>query len=863
MSDEFDLRLKTQLQALADAVPMVADRWPATRPASRDRVATERLRTRSALPIGSLAAVLVIAVVGLVIVPRMGLGGSSASPTPDAGHFTPTGSMTTPREEATATVLQDGRVLVAGGRSLTGDLATAELYDPTTGSFSPTGSMAGPRIGHTATLLRDGRVLILGGSINAPATASAEMYDPTTGTFAATGSMSVARTDCTATLLQDGRILVAGGMGAGSNLPTTDAPGQSRWPQPGDGPYLASAEIYDPTTGKFSATGSMTGPRAFHSATLLLDGRVLIAGGESGSGDPNDAGALATAELYDPATGQFHATGSMARREFEPTLLTDGRVLFIEGSDEVGLSGAHAELFEPTSGTFTETSSMVTGSYSASAVRLADGRVLVAGGVYQDLTPPKTNMVTELLASAEVFDPATGRFSSTGSMSTFRAGFMAVLLKDGRVLVAGGDGNFAGDAPVASAELYMPSNIEVAPTAAVPGSVVLSPRVVASFGSDNLTATVLGPDGAAYVLDATTRTVYRVDLMTGAKIPVLAASQQPGPSGTIVGTPRLLTTGGSDVLILDDSNSLWRWHPAPGTPGRGVLGQVNLPDSVNWGAGARAMGTFIVNPALYQYNLYVVLPGQRQIYKYAPAADGSGYPEAGRVKYFAVDQDVSAIDDMYVDGKVYLVSSGGVTQYLLGQAVPGWSLAKPAAPPSTAPVYARLTADDPAQDQGDLYAYDRANRAVIAFAKKDGSYVAQYSVSSETAGLSALTGMFVVPGSGTAKGTLYWVESGNLMAAALDGSAASTSSSSAAPIPSASAVAVPSFSMPSSAGSANASPTYITYTVMAGDSMQSIARKFGVTLQALIDANPQLQDPNQIEMGWLLNIPPPPAPSRS
>jgi LysM repeat protein len=855
MSDDFDIRLKAQLQALAAAVPTspAPTIQPAARPAAHGRVGRGSFRTRTALPIGSLAAVAVIVLAGIAIVPRLGSGGSTPSPTPDTGYFTPTGSMTTPRDGATATVLQDGRVLIAGGQNGAKYLASAELYDPASGRFTPTGSMVEPRTGHTATLLRDGRVLIVGGSINAPATASAELYDPTAGTFTATGSMAVARTDCTATLLADGRVLVAGGMGAArSSASPTSFSGSSD--SAGDGGYLASAELYDPNTGTFAGTSAMTEPRAFHSATLLLDGRVLIAGGESGSGDPNNAGALATAELYDPATGRFQATGSMARHEFEPTLLTDGRVLFIEGSDEVGLSGAHAELFDPASGAFTGTGTMAIGSYSATAIRLADGRVLVVGGVHQDFAPPKAYM-TKLLASAELFEPATGRFVPTGSMSTARIGATAVLLKDGRVLVAGGDASDSGPDPLASAEVYMPSNIAVAATAAVPGSVVLSPRVVLSFGTDNLTSTVLGPDGAAYVLDATAATVYRVDLHTGAKLPVVAAGQ--GAAGATVGTPRLLTTGGSDVLILDDSNSLWRWHPAPGdAAGRGALVQVNIPDSVNWAAGVRTIGTRLVDAGNDLYDLFVALPTLGQILEYGPASDGSGFTAPGQ-SLIDTTVDLSGIQDMYIDGNTYLVGSGAVTRYALGKAETRWSLSNPAAPPSTAPVYARLTADNPAQDQGNLYAYDSANRAVFAFAKKDGSYVAQYSVSSDTAWLSALAGMFVVPGSGTAKGTLYWVESGNLMGAALDGSAAPTSSASAAPTQSASAVAAPSVSMPSSAGSASAGSTYGIYAVIPGDSMQTIAIRFGVTFQALIEANPQVTDPSRLEVGWLLNIPPP------
>jgi hypothetical protein len=307
---------------------------------------------------------------------------------PATGTFSPTGSMGTGRAFFTATLLPDGRVLVAGGGPAQygphpgPDLATAELYDPKTGTFSPTGSMGIPRQDHTATLLRDGRVLIAGGNDHGDhAVASAELYDPKTGTFSPTGSMATARGYQTATLLADGRVLVAGGDPCG-------------WAQCN---FLASAELYDPKTGKFSATGSMASDRGFHTATLLADGRVLIAGGDAG-----------TAELYDPTTGTFSPTGSMttARPYTTATRLNDGRVLFAGGggdyTDRAFL--ASAEIFDPKTGTFSLTGSMSAARTWGQANLLENGRVLVTGG-YGDLAP---------LPSAELFDPVTGTFSPAG-----------------------------------------------------------------------------------------------------------------------------------------------------------------------------------------------------------------------------------------------------------------------------------------------------------------------------------------------------------------------------------------------------------------------------------------------------------------
>ncbi len=355
----------------------------------------------------------------------------SATPKPDPMPLT--GPLGAGRQIHTATLLADGRVIVAGGIDFADQpLASVTLYDPATGKFSPTGSMSTARAFDTATLLSDGRVLVAGGG---PATwvhpgpdvASAELYDPKTGTFSPTGSMGIPREDHTATLLPDGRILIAGGNDTGDHA-------------------VASAELYDPKTGKFSPTGSMVTARGYHTATLLADGRVLVAGG-----DPcgwASCARLASAELYDPKTGKFSPTGSMSiNRGFHTaTLLADGRVL-IAGGDGAATDFVTAELYDPKTGTFRRTGSMTTARDYTTATLIAGGRVLVAGGGgdYGN---------RNFLASAEIFDPTTGTFTSTGSMSAARTWFQASLLPDGRVLVTGGYGDLA---PLASAEIYDPT----------------------------------------------------------------------------------------------------------------------------------------------------------------------------------------------------------------------------------------------------------------------------------------------------------------------------------------------------------------------------------------------------------------------
>lgn len=325
---------------------------------------------------------------------------------PKTGQFSPTGPMTIPRIDHTATLLSDGRVLFVGGYDFydftgtgiavpgptpkptvsIGDpdpLRIAELYDPKTDVFSRTGSMAVDRYDHTATLLNDGRVLIVGGyNLKSGIFASAELYDPNTGTFSATGSMSTSRIGHSATLLPDGDVLIAGGYNSA-------------------GFSLASAELYDPTTGKFRPTGSMSVDRDNHTATLLADGRVLIAGGFHNNGDPDNA--YASAELYDPGSGTFSATGPMwvARTGHTATLLGNGQVL-LTGSDLAGSGGTGkaeimAELYDPTTGSFSPTDGM-DAPYDT-ATRLSDGSVLMTGGSIGGVGGP------EALATAELYHP--------------------------------------------------------------------------------------------------------------------------------------------------------------------------------------------------------------------------------------------------------------------------------------------------------------------------------------------------------------------------------------------------------------------------------------------------------------------------
>ncbi len=281
-------------------------------------------------------------------------------------------------------------------------------------TFTHVGNMTVARTGHTATLLLSGKVLVAGGP-----NASAELYDPTSEMFTATiGLMSIARSGHTATLLADaalanhGKVLMAGG--AGTTL---------------------TAELYDPTTNMFTATGSMQAMRNGQTATLLNTGQVLVAGG-----------ATASAELFDPASGTFSATGDMtvSRTGHTATLLPDGTVLIAGGA------GATAELYDPTSGKFTATGNMSESRSGHTATLLAGGTVLTNGKV----------LIAGPDITAELFDPASGSFSSVGNLAILYyasvLGSTATLRKDGTVVVAGGQirPSYSGSSSIANAELF-------------------------------------------------------------------------------------------------------------------------------------------------------------------------------------------------------------------------------------------------------------------------------------------------------------------------------------------------------------------------------------------------------------------------
>jgi len=338
-----------------------------------------------------------------------------------SGTFVAAGDMSIERGYHSATLLPDGKVLLVGGLGY--GLDYPDRYDPATSLFTTVSGSTVIRSSLTATSLPDGKVLIAGGSANGTFVNDAEVYDPSTGTFSATGTMAQVRSGHTATLLNNGKVLITGGYGTVNFNNTT----------------LSSVELYDPASGTFTATGSLSVARSGHTATLLANGKVLIAGGGT------DYTSLpSSAELYDPETGLFSPTGSLVSARVAPTatLLTDGRILLTGGYNHVaGLILASAEIYDPSSGQFTAAGNMNSMREWHTATLLSDGTVLIVGGCADYVNPGVW------LATAEIYDPVSGNFTSTGSLNQARQCHTATLLPNGQVLIAGGMG-------ISSAELY-------------------------------------------------------------------------------------------------------------------------------------------------------------------------------------------------------------------------------------------------------------------------------------------------------------------------------------------------------------------------------------------------------------------------
>ena len=302
-------------------------------------------------------------------------------------------------------------------------------------SWTSTGSLRSGRAGHTAVLLASGYVLVAGGTNNNSPLASSELYNYGSGTWSSTGSMNVARVSARAVLLANGDVLTMGGCINSDCLGST----------------TTSAEIYNPSTGKWTTTGSMVKARAEFVAVLLSSGKVLVAGGCT-SYNANGCVAVTTAaELYNPSTGKWSSTGALraARMAMTATVLTNGKALIAGGQTAASDALGSSELYNPSTGTFSLTGKMITPRSGHTATLLTSGLVLMAGG---------ENVNGVSTSKAELYNSATGTYSATGSLPSNRQEHAAVLLSSGKVLVSGGNNVTSTNTTVlASCATYNPT----------------------------------------------------------------------------------------------------------------------------------------------------------------------------------------------------------------------------------------------------------------------------------------------------------------------------------------------------------------------------------------------------------------------
>jgi N-acetylneuraminic acid mutarotase len=434
-----------------------------------------------------------------------------------AGGFVATGSLVTPVSHATATLLSNGEVLVAGGQdSAGGALGSAELYNPSSGAWTPTASMPVPVTDATATLLANGEVLVAGGltesaSALVPTTAS-QLYDPVTGQWSLTpGQLQQATFDASAALLGSGDVLYVGG------LPSTSPAANA----------VTTAESYDPFTGVWSLASSLPTGVAGAEAASLSNGEVLLAGGETGaSGTVTNA-----AEVYSATSNAWSPVAAMpvGVAYAATTKLSSGEVLVAGGeTTPEGALTAATQVFNPSSGSWQTASGLPASSFGATATLLGSGEVLYAGGL------TSTTGSGGPIAAAEVYNPSNGTWTMTGSLLVAEGFGTATLLGNGDVLIAGGQ---AAAGPTAEAELYVPTLAPGAPAITSPS---IFDVVAGSFNTFTVT---------------TTGTPAPTITESGALPPGMNFTYNGNGTATISGTPPASAVG-SYVVTLSASNGV-------------------------------------------------------------------------------------------------------------------------------------------------------------------------------------------------------------------------------------------------------------------------------------------------------------------
>jgi YVTN family beta-propeller protein len=459
-----------------------------------------------------------------------------------ADTFSPTGSMNVARSEHTGTLLNNGLVLVTGGANTNGplptnDLNSAELYTPATGVWRFAHfNMLTARRSHSATLLPGGKVLVAGGAIDlslgvAPSLASAEIFDPATEQFVATGSMAVARVQHRAVQLSDGRVLVIGGRGPDGNNP------------------INGCEIYDPVFGGWSGAASLPVSLIAHRAFRLPDGRVIVIGGYDGSS------ARAGVYAYSPSLDAWQTLTPLTipRADATAVLLHNGKIL-VAGGTNLSSSLNSTEIYDPSApgGHTTLSSPLAQEREAQSSAVLSSGQVLVVGGFSRN--------TSTCLASAEIFDPAIGLWTSGGTVAITRcATHSEIELSVGQVLIAGGAVTLTAGPPTATAELWaaqLAPRVYVANEGSNSISVIdpLANAVVATIPVGNHPIDiVVSPDGATvYVANAGGNSVSIISAASNTVVKTVTVGSNPvnvsiDPS---VGTVYVANAGSNSVSVI-------------------------------------------------------------------------------------------------------------------------------------------------------------------------------------------------------------------------------------------------------------------------------------------------------------------------
>jgi len=445
------------------------------------------------------------------------------------GQWVAAGTMQSARELNAQVRLTNGKALAIGGVDNNNNiLNSAEIYSPGPGTWALTSSMTDAREYFPAVVLTNGKVLVSGGlSTGGTALAAAELYDPTTGTWSSAGSLSVARVAHTATLLQNGKVLVTGGC--------TSSP---------CGSIIAVSEIYDPVSNSWSTTGSLNTARYFHSAVKLKTGKVLAIGGYGGAN---------SCEVYDPTKGTWSAVASMSTIRYysAATLLQDGKVL-VTGGTLTRFPIASAEIYDPTANTWTLTGSMVSARYAHAATLLGDGTVLVTGGEGQSISCGKECTGYIPFAKAEIYNEATGKFTSTAPLSRAVAYHSMTLLGTGRALANGGLGYTATCCVVVNnAEFYTPLTLTFSATSLNFGLLQL--------GLTSPSQTVTVTNASSHSANFTT-IASKGDYAQSNTCPTTLAAGQ-NCTITITFTPTAAGTRNGTVLLKDNS---------PGSPSQTI-----------------------------------------------------------------------------------------------------------------------------------------------------------------------------------------------------------------------------------------------------------------------------------------------------